>query len=91
MTNKIEIIPNLDANSTWEDIKKYLNWLSNSPYQYHLDDTPEDIIWHDGDKVDEGTVCRLSRNHEILWGYRDANITDINIVAAIWDNYFQNH
>tara|TARA_R100000152_G_C6772471_1_gene199383 strand:+ start:646 stop:915 length:270 start_codon:yes stop_codon:yes gene_type:complete len=85
------VIPELSTNSTWEDIKKYLTWLSDSRYQYHLDDMPDDIIWYDDDEMDERTLRILSTNHNILWGYRDSNITDSNIVDAIWENYFQNH
>lgn len=42
---KVEKVEELKSNATKEDCEKWLKWLGNSPYVFHLDDDVNDVIW----------------------------------------------
>ena len=55
-------LPRLDVNATFEDVKKYLEWLSESKYDYHIDDDPSEI-WSFSEEEQE----ILKHNSDIMW------------------------
>lgn len=73
-------IPMLQPNASAQDIVIYLNWLENSPYAYHIDDCPTEIIWKI--ETSEEYTNLLKWNHDIMWRYECENISDF-----LWNNY----
>lgn len=61
-----DTIPRLSHNSTKDEVIKYLDWLAKSDYIYHIDDSPEDIIWK-GVRMTQNLLQVLTTNSEILW------------------------
>lgn len=70
-------IPMLKKDASAQDIIQYLNWLQESPYAYHLDESPTDLIWKE--EVDEEYINLLEWNHIIMFRRLDSEI--------IWSNY----
>jgi hypothetical protein len=73
-------IPMLTQNASAQDIINYLNWLGESPYAYHIDDCPTDIIFET--EVSEEYIALLKWNSDIMWNHQ---CEDIN--GFLWSNY----
>lgn len=66
-------IPILQRDATWKEVKDYLSWLKNSPYEYHLDDNPYDVF------SSREVADKMRSNSEVVWmhsidGERGTNI-----------------
>ena len=57
-----EAIPVLSTDATWEDVKKYLLWLKDSEFAYHIDDNPEEVV-----TFSEDVAKLLKKNSDIVW------------------------
>jgi hypothetical protein len=73
-------IPMLKQDASAQDIINYLTWLENSPYAYHLDDCPTDIIW--SVEISEEYTNLLKWNHDVMWSRQSAEF--------LWLNYGEN-
>ena len=61
-------IPRLDDKSTFEDVKKYIKWLSNSKdYCYHIDDDVRDVFETSKPSY---IVAILVKNEEVMWSFK---------------------
>ena len=69
-------IPMLKQDASAQDIINYLNWLEHSPYAYHIDDCPTDIIWEIG--TSEEYTNLLKWNHDIMWSRQSADFLWLN-------------
>jgi hypothetical protein len=60
-------LPILDYKSSFEDVKKYIKWLSNSKdYCYHIDDSVKDTF-----EISKPSyvVDILVKNEQIMWSF----------------------
>lgn len=73
-----EAIPVLSESATWEDVKKYLLWLKDSEYAYHIDDNPYDIV-----TFTEPVAAVLKANSDILWKHASDKMG-----TNLWEVYF---
>jgi len=73
-------IPKLTDESTFEDVKKYIKWLSNSPtFCYHIDDDVRDVFESSFPKA---IVDILVKNEEVMWSFK----TDPS-GKNLWEHY----
>lgn len=70
-------IPMLKQNPSMNEVMDYLKWLDESPYAYHLDDCPTEIIWDV--ETSEEYVNLLKWNHDVMWSSCMADF--------LWDFY----
>lgn len=70
-------IPMLKQDASAQDIINYLNWLNQSPYAYHIDDCPSDIIWEI--ETSEECVNLIKWNHDVMWKNQSSEF--------LWSNY----
>ena len=54
----------LPKESKWENVVEYLKWLVKSPFDYHIDDDPEDI-----DSFTDEQKVILRNNSDIMWSF----------------------
>lgn len=70
-------IPVLSEKASKAEVKSYLRWLAGSEYEYHIDDTPNDLI---GMSVGEAAI--LCHNHAVMWEV-------IPSAEEIWEYYYR--
>jgi hypothetical protein len=73
-------IPMLKQDASAQDIINYLTWLNQSPYAYHIDDCPTDIIWEI--ETSEEYTNLLKWNHDVMWANQSEEF--------LWLNYGEN-
>lgn len=70
-------VPKLSLNPDEEEVIRYLSWLNNSKFAYHIDDTPYDIVFNF--EISLMDLIILQGNHMIMWWHHDSTF--------LWDNY----
>ena len=51
-----------------DDVKTYLKWLVKNRLDYHLDDSPEDIVWNAAVKQpDKQDIKEMRRLTDAMW------------------------
>ena len=68
-------VPLLPIDPSAEDVRAYLVWLAASPYIYHIDDNPEDLL----PALPLPVVVALRWNSDRMWGNFDG--------WELWDWY----
>lgn len=68
----------LPKESKWENVVEYLVWLAKSPFDYHIDDDPEDI-----DSFTDEQKLILRSNSDIMWSFA----ADKRSGEELWEVY----
>lgn len=72
-------IPVLPETATWDEVKDYLNWLWDSPYNYHIDDDARECIGFTKEQAE-----LLHRNNTIVWTHASDKMG-----TNIWEVYYK--
>lgn len=72
-------MPLLPYNASKPLVKEYIKWLATSQWEYHLDDSPKDMLgWTMAEKV------VMQHNHDVMWNAFDSS-------DELWGFYAKHH
>ncbi len=67
-------IPLLSIRPSADEVREYLKWLAASPYAYHIDDNPEDLLLPHGIEPQSSLDLAVLRwNSDHMWAAFDSN------------------
>jgi hypothetical protein len=72
----------LNVDSSFEDVKTYLETLRASDYSYHLDDDLDDVLWTTPPPNE--VLLTMKVNATVLWRIHELRIIDW---SGIWKIY----
>lgn len=69
----------LTTKSSTAEVKKFLKELAYSPYAFHIDDDPNDIIWDPRNLPDEETLRTIDVNRRMM----------LNHISLKWESLWE--
>ena len=82
----------LTTRSTHEEVDQFLRELAYSPYTFHIDDDPNDIIWNPHHVPSSETLQLLVDNRQALIDHTTMSWDLIwNIYGAYWKQASREH